>query len=356
MSEIFFIHPEVVNELYEGLFEKISFESPSIFNPVVPTNRSPVGLEHNILFNATERYTEEIGNQTIDLPKLFDGGFNSTSSTPQITEENPLTITIKDLPNIHTQGAAYVGWTSRYWTPKRFKIIGRNMFEGDEQVLIADYSSQDYTAPDFLMKVPSGAYTELQFIFLEGSSSDPSKRIQLSELYFIHPEAAKIPYEGLYVQASEQYWKKQNNHLVSDGMKVGIGTQNLDCTDCEQFQLFVKKGIRTERVKVDVASENDWADKVFNKEYPLISLDSLEQYIEQNRHLPEIPKAEEVVQEGLDLGQMDAKLLQKVEELTLYLIEQSKEVQKLRETVKTLQEESHQLQQEVIELKKEKTN
>ncbi|MEN7550452.1 hypothetical protein AAG747_21210 [Rapidithrix thailandica] len=72
------------------------------YDPVIPNNRMPVSLEHNILFNATERYTVEINKSIISLEALFDGSFASHSSSEGISESNPLIITIKDLPRVHT--------------------------------------------------------------------------------------------------------------------------------------------------------------------------------------------------------------------------------------------------------------
>ena len=110
--------------------------------------------------------------------------------------------------------------------------------------------------------------------------------------------------------------------------KVAIGTTNIDldfdCPDCNDYRLFVKQGIRTEKVRVDVASVKGWADYVFDKNYNLMPLDELEKFILTNKHLPTVPKAEEVVKTGIDLGQMNSKLLEKVEELTLYTIDINK--------------------------------
>lgn len=66
----------------------------------------------------------------------------------------------------------------------------------------------------------------------------------------------------------------------------------------------------------------------------MIPLTELEQFIERNNHLPEIPSANEVVQNGLNFGEMNKKLLQKIEESTLYLIEQNKKVSTLEEIIK----------------------
>lgn len=97
------------------------------------------------------------------------------------------------------------------------------------------------------------------------------------------------------------------------------------------FMLIVRQGIRTERVRVDLASVNDWSDYVFNSEYNLMPIEQLEDYILKNKHLPNIPSAAEVLKDGIDLGQMDAKLLEKIEELTLYNIELYKDNKTLQE-------------------------
>ncbi|WP_157637965.1 hypothetical protein [Flexithrix dorotheae] len=120
--------------------------------------------------------------------------------------------------------------------------------------------------------------------------------------------------------------------------KVGIGTED---TSNGNYKLYVKDGIRTEKVKVDVSS--NWADFVFEEDYKLRSLQEVETFVKENKHLPEIPSATEVEEEGIDLGAMDAKLLQKIEELTLYMIEQDKKVNTLIKKVEQLERENQEL-------------
>jgi len=91
------------------------------------------------------------------------------------------------------------------------------------------------------------------------------------------------------------------------------------------------------------------ADFVFNPSYKLNSLPALEKYIKQNHHLPEIPSASEMKANGLSLGANQARLLQKVEELTLYLIEKDKEIEQL----KSGQKRNSKQQKEIDELKQE---
>ena len=132
-----------------------------------------------------------------------------------------------------------------------------------------------------------------------------------------------------WTQASRVFGQNQSriaaNYMINpEGGKVAIGTRNINlstaCPDCNDYRLFVAQGIRTEKVRVDIASVKGWADFVFEKDYKLMPLNELELFIASNKHLPTVPTAEEVVNNGLDLAQMNSKLLEKVEELTLYTI------------------------------------
>jgi len=102
---------------------------------------------------------------------------------------------------------------------------------------------------------------------------------------------------------------------------VGIGT-NYTGT----HKLAVEGSIGAREIKVEASG---WSDFVFQKDYDLKPIEEVETYINTNNHLPDIPTAKEVVQNGINLGEMDAKLLQKIEELTLYIIEQNKRIEEL---------------------------
>lgn len=88
--------------------------------------------------------------------------------------------------------------------------------------------------------------------------------------------------------------------------------------------------VRSEEVKVEVI---DWPDYVFAQTYELRDLDEVETFINENHHLPEIPSEAEVKENGIELGEMNARLLQKIEELTLYLIEQNKKIESLEKRI-----------------------
>jgi predicted acyltransferase (DUF342 family) len=117
------------------------------------------------------------------------------------------------------------------------------------------------------------------------------------------------------------------------GNRVSIGTL---ASLPNGYRLYVEDGILTEKVKVAVNGSADWADYVFAPEYSLRPLKEVESFIHQNRHLPDVPSAEQVVANGVDVAKMDALLLQKIEELTLYLIDLKKENESLKKDVEEL--------------------
>jgi trimeric autotransporter adhesin len=92
-------------------------------------------------------------------------------------------------------------------------------------------------------------------------------------------------------------------------------------------KVMIREGVLTSRVKVAVKDgvNWNWADYVFDSTYTLKTLDQVENYIKANHHLEGIPTSEEVKQDGIDIAPITAKLLEKIEELTLYMIELKKE-------------------------------
>lgn len=112
--------------------------------------------------------------------------------------------------------------------------------------------------------------------------------------------------------------------------KVGIGTLNPQATLAVNGEILAKK------VKVSVAPAS-WPDYVFKKEYQLPSLSDVEAYIETNHHLPGVPSAEEIETQGQDIGEINRMLLQKMEEMTLYMINQNKKINALEKKVEQLE-------------------
>lgn len=126
------------------------------------------------------------------------------------------------------------------------------------------------------------------------------------------------------------------DNLTEKNGKIGIGTTTPD------ELLTVKGKIHTQEVLVDLdgAVAPDYVfEKYFNgfskafPEYELISIKELENFLKENKHLPNVPSAKEMEEKGIPLKEMNLILLQKIEELTIYIIEQQKEIEILKEKI-----------------------
>jgi len=142
------------------------------------------------------------------------------------------------------------------------------------------------------------------------------------------------------------------NGIWSSNGNVGIGTTSPDAN------LTVNGTIHAKEVKVDLSVPGP--DYVFEKNYKLKTLPEVNRYITLNKHLPEIPSAKSMEENGINVSELNMKLLKKVEELTLYLIEQNKEIADQRSTNQSQQKEinnqkeiNQSMQKEIDELKKQ---
>lgn len=118
--------------------------------------------------------------------------------------------------------------------------------------------------------------------------------------------------------------------LIAKQGQVCIGgtVSNISPTNLGKYNLFVNKGILSEDFAIGPRSS--WADHVLEADYKLMDLKEVESYISEHSKLPDIPSAAEVQENGYSLHEMNVKLLQKIEELTLYVIGQEKEINKLK--------------------------
>lgn len=119
-----------------------------------------------------------------------------------------------------------------------------------------------------------------------------------------------------------------DNSYINLG-NFGIGTTN------PKNKLDVNGTIHSKEVKVDLL---EWPDYVFKKDYSLPTLTEVEKHINENGHLKDIPSEKEVLKNGINLGEMDAKLLQKIEELTLYVIDLNKKIEQQSQELNSMKE------------------
>lgn len=149
-----------------------------------------------------------------------------------------------------------------------------------------------------------------------------------------NPGSGNLHFTPQVEQGEGWQWDKQiyftkDANIIVDGM-IGIGTKNPD------EKLTVKGKIHSEEVRVDLQVPADYVfQKYYNgsstlkEDYNMPTLEEVEEFTKANHHLPEIPSATQIKEEGLHLKEMTNLLLQKIEELTLYTIEQEKRIKAL---------------------------
>ena len=125
----------------------------------------------------------------------------------------------------------------------------------------------------------------------------------------------------------------QTHLSISDKGQVGIGS---GASNLGSYKLAVEGAIGAREIEV---KQGNWADFVFEDDYELKDLNEVESFINENKHLPDVPSEKEVTENGINLGQMDAILLQKIEELTLYMIEVKKENESLKAEIEELKKQ-----------------
>ena len=140
-----------------------------------------------------------------------------------------------------------------------------------------------------------------------------------------HPKISGIQVSGL----TNGNWTQASNNIFYNIGNVGIGT-----TDIGTWRLAVEGKIRAREIKVD---NDSWPDYVFKPNYRLPSLEEVEEHIQEKGHLINIPSAEEVEANGIELGEMNKLLLEKIEELTLYVIQLQAQIETIKKGDKNYQ-------------------
>jgi hypothetical protein len=247
---------------------------------------------------------------------IVDNGYVGIGTTTPQAE-----LTLKGKAQVEGNGFRRYAFQPSYWG---YSNTYRTLILGSSSNL---YTTQDTGAITLAFGVdvsgnPSGAYTGdgHELLFRNGAS-------------FVTPNSANNGYHHDYI-------------VLQDG-NVGIGT-----TTPTGGKLVVNGTIRAKEVKVEnniaanefIVNSSRWSDFVFEDNYNLPSLNHVESYIKENKHLPDVPSAKEVEEEGLSMAEMMKKQMQKIEELTLYVIEQNKQLSDLKK-------ENEAIKQELAELK-----
>jgi hypothetical protein len=134
----------------------------------------------------------------------------------------------------------------------------------------------------------------------------------------VHDETTKG--FGIY---NESYGKDVFTFYSNGKMEISNSTGKI-------LQLEPNGLLRGRQIKLDL---DNWADCVFEEDYVLMPLDEVESFVKTEKHLPNVPSEEELIEDGLDVEEMNKILMMKVEELTLYLIDQNKSIEELKAKV-----------------------
>ncbi|AEA42122.1 hypothetical protein [Fluviicola taffensis] len=144
-----------------------------------------------------------------------------------------------------------------------------------------------------------------------------------------------------YDHTNTEIIKVQNTALNYPAFLLNAnGEMRIHNGTMETFRIESNGMIRARKVKVD---SETWPDYVFEKDYQLLPLNELEMFLLKNKHLPSVPSEKQIKEEGIDVSEMNVKMMEKIEELTLYLIQQNKVLEKQSKELEVLKAEIERL-------------
>lgn len=222
-------------------------------------------------------------------------------------------------------------------------VIGSGMDNTDAKALINNYSGTlmvgfNSNRPTLFVSSSNGLSTTGRIGI--GNVTNPSAKLHMlsdsnEDAGFIletSNKSSKSAFLQLYddkhkIMVSKEGMRIESADNITMRGKVGINTDNTFTGDYD-YTLAVKGGILTSEVYVKEVDE--WHDNVFDDDFELMSLQDLEEYIEKNGHLPDLPSEMEVKQNGFNVATMEGVLLKKIEELTLYIIQLEHKLQEIK--------------------------
>ena len=210
-----------------------------------------------------------------------------------------------------TNGNVGIGVSSPQY---KLDVNGKLYLHTFENINSTAYSYLQWQALNLVMGVPKGTYSVSRIDLKSGGSSQGSLYSEL-RLFTAYDENNSDVI--IRLNTMENCW-------INTPGYIGIGTTS------PQHKLDVRGVIRANEILVNTVSG---ADYVFDKSYDLRPLSEVQSYIQQNKHLPEIPSAAEMQEKGVNMNELQMQLLQKVEELTLYIIQQEQRIQELESKI-----------------------
>ncbi|RZS90542.1 tail fiber protein [Aquimarina brevivitae] len=248
---------------------------------------------------------KEVANNIYELWGFSAGNYGHLSFTSTVTKEAPFIMTIPSTPIVSSNIDALVDvpilgdW---YFSSGKIEVQKEGTFAGKWN------PNESY----FTLSNPNGSSIMMD-----------TNEIYSSGALHIGSKSGEIVRFRAITETSTS-----DKMVIKNDGKVGIGTMSPDS------ELTVKGNIHAEEIKIDLSVPAP--DYVFTKEYDLLSIEEVQQHIANKGHLPNIPSAKEMEANGVELGVMNMKLLEKIEELTLYTIEQEKRIKSLEEKLEKI--------------------
>jgi hypothetical protein len=248
---------------------------------------------------------------------------------------------------IHTLGAN--GWNMNWW-----ELTGPNALPtvsaGQDQNIAQTSLSLSGTAND-----ADGAISSYQWSLVSGpggstfssattASTTVSSLVEGSYTFrlTVTDNSQGVSYDDVVVNVVSPYantWSLNGNTNINPSLQF-IGTTDnqpivFKTNNVQQARIAADGTLHAKKIKV---TQTGWADFVFDSTYHLMPLEQVQKFIRQNKHLPDVPSAKEVTGEGLNLGDNQAVLLRKIEELTLYVLQLNQRIKEQEEEIKKLKE------------------
>jgi len=259
----------------------------------------------------TNLYGIEHTNGTVSLATYLSAGRGWLGTK----SDHPLSFfTNNSLPQMTITQGGGVGINTTDPTPGYYlDVAGAVRNSGDAAHFVANATGGTNSWARFYMRSLNANQSILQSWFIGTSKNYVGNQFYIGDETYVHTRFSIQP----------------NNGLIYMQTTTGVA---INTTNTAGYMLAVNGKIHS----TELVIESGWADYVFEKNYKLRPLNDLEKFIQQNKHLPNIPSATEIEANGLPVGDVQKKMMEKIEELTLYVIEQDKQIKKMESTISEL--------------------